>query len=171
MLQRTFRASGIGSGRYTSVTREQAHARDVVHDEGSVEVGADRHATTPGIRASDEERAQVVAALNRAGGEGRLSLEEVDQRIADAYTARFREQLGPLTADLPVPAASGTATGWLAVWHGVLRQSRATLLGATPDARDVPTRRQHVLGALAVLAILVWLAVWVLIGFGVAVIG
>ena len=133
---------------------------------------ADPSTATSGTRASDEERADVVGALHRGGGEGRLTLEEVDERIAAAYAARFREELGPLVADLPVvPPALPAAAGWVGLWHGVLRQSRATLRGVAPDAATVPTRRQQVLGALAVAVVLLWLAVWVLIGFGVGVIG
>ena len=144
----------------------------MVHDERPPTGGVDPSATTPGTRASDEERAEVVAALHRGGGEGRLTLEEVDERTAAAYAARFREELGPLVADLPVaPPALPAAAGWVGVWHGVLRQSRATLLGVACDPAAVPTRRQQVVGALAVAVVLLWLAVWVLVGFGVGVIG
>jgi hypothetical protein len=146
----------------------------VVHDERPEDQDAGPATTSaPGIRASDEERAQVVAALQRAGGGGRLTLEEVDQRTAVAYAARLRDELDPLIADLPVHAAATapTPTGWLAVWHGVLRQSRATLLGVTADAAAAPTRRQQVLGVLAVATSLIWLALWILVGFGIGVIG
>ena len=114
-----------------------------------------------------------MAALQRAGSEGRLTLEEVDQRTAAAYAARLRDELDPLIADLPVDAAATApiTNGWLAVWHGVLCQSRATLLGVTADAAAAPTRRQQVLGVLAVAASLIWLALWILVGFGVGVIG
>lgn len=130
-----------------------------------------RTVASPGIRASDEERTEVVTALHRAGGEGRLALDEVDQRTEAALAARFRHELDPLIADLPIPSAAVTATGWTSVWHDVLRQSRATLLGVAPDARATPSRRQQVLGVLAALAVLVWLTLWVLVGFGVGVMG
>jgi hypothetical protein len=131
----------------------------------------DRSVTAPGTRASDQERAEVVTALQRAGGEGRLTLEEVDHRTGAAYAARFRHELGPLTADLPAPSGSDAPTGWTAVWHDVLRQSRATVLGVAPDAGATPSHRQQVLGALAALAILIWLALWIIVGFGVGVMG
>jgi hypothetical protein len=53
------------------------------------------------IRASDEEREQIATILRAAMTEGRLSLEEGEQRLAAAYAATYRDELGPLTADLP----------------------------------------------------------------------
>ena len=56
-------------------------------------------------RASDAEREQVVTRLRDASAEGRLTLEELADRTALAYTARSHAELVPLTDDLPVPAA------------------------------------------------------------------
>ncbi len=53
------------------------------------------------IRASDAERERVVALLQHAGAEGRLTLDEVDERVATAFAATYRSQLPPLTRDLP----------------------------------------------------------------------
>jgi hypothetical protein len=143
----------------------------VVHDEGPEDEGARPSSPAAAVRASDREREEVARALRRAGADGRLTLDETDQRIGAAYAARFRHELDPLTADLPAPAGTAPPTGWVAVWHGVLRQSRATLLGVPPDVSAAPTRRHEVIGALAALAVLLWLALWILIGFGVGVIG
>ncbi len=55
----------------------------------------------PQVRASDAEREQVAQILRTAMGEGRLSLEEGEERLAKAYAATYRDDLGPLTADLP----------------------------------------------------------------------
>ena len=54
-----------------------------------------------GIRISDRERERVASILRAAVGEGFLTLEEGDERQAAAYAARYKEQLIPLTADLP----------------------------------------------------------------------
>lgn len=144
----------------------------VVHDEEPEGESAPRPpASVAAIRASDREREEVAAALRQAGAAGRLSLDEADQRIGAAYAARFRHELHPLTADLPASAGAAPPTGWVAVWYGVLRQARATLLGAPPDVTAMPTRRHEVIGALAALAVLLWLALWILLGFGVGVIG
>ena len=52
-------------------------------------------------RASDAEREAVVARLRNAAGEGRLTVDELDERIDAAYAAKTRAELEPLTADLP----------------------------------------------------------------------
>jgi hypothetical protein len=53
------------------------------------------------LRASDAEREQVATILRAAVTEGRLDLDEGDQRQARAYAAIWRDDLRPLTADLP----------------------------------------------------------------------
>jgi hypothetical protein len=64
-------------------------------------------------RASDAEREAVVGRLRDAAGEGRLTVEELAERIDAAYAARTQEELEPLTADLPAaaPGASPAAVG------------------------------------------------------------
>jgi hypothetical protein len=53
------------------------------------------------IRASDRERELVVERLTRAVGQGRLSLDEFDSRVARAHAAVTRAELAELTKDLP----------------------------------------------------------------------
>jgi len=53
------------------------------------------------IRASDAEREDVARILQQAAGAGRLSAEEAGERLAQASSARFREELTTLIADLP----------------------------------------------------------------------
>jgi hypothetical protein len=53
------------------------------------------------VRASDGEREQYARLVREATGEGRLSLEEGDERLGQIYAARFRDELRPLVADLP----------------------------------------------------------------------
>jgi hypothetical protein len=60
-------------------------------------------------RASDAEREQAVVRLREASTDGRLTLEELGERTALAYRARTHADLEPLTADLPVVAASTAA--------------------------------------------------------------
>lgn len=55
----------------------------------------------PGMRASHEDRDRVVDALRVAGGDGRLSTEELEGRVESALTARTLGELAGLTADLP----------------------------------------------------------------------
>jgi hypothetical protein len=53
------------------------------------------------IRASDGERDQVVAQLQRHFADGRLTQAELGERVGAALAARTRDQLPALTADLP----------------------------------------------------------------------
>ena len=69
---------------------------------------------TPRVRTSDAERERIAQTLRAAVGEGRLTLEEGDQRLATLYTTKYRDELAPLIADLPASAddASRRAPGW-----------------------------------------------------------
>jgi hypothetical protein len=53
------------------------------------------------LRASHADRDQVVELLRVAAGDGRLSAEELDDRLERALTARTYAELAALTADLP----------------------------------------------------------------------
>jgi hypothetical protein len=59
-------------------------------------------------RASDAEREATVARLREAAGEGRLTVEELAERIDAAYAASTLDELEPLTADLPAVAGSSS---------------------------------------------------------------
>jgi hypothetical protein len=54
-----------------------------------------------GLRASHEDRDHVVEQLRVAAGDGRLTVEELDERVELALSARTYAELVPLTADLP----------------------------------------------------------------------
>ena len=53
------------------------------------------------LRTSDTEREQVAKILRAAMTEGRLTLEEGEERLGAVYAAKYRDELLPLTADLP----------------------------------------------------------------------
>lgn len=55
------------------------------------------------LRASDDDRERVAATIQTAGAEGRLTLEEVEDRLSTVYATRFTDELGELTTDLPRP--------------------------------------------------------------------
>lgn len=55
----------------------------------------------PQVRASDEERLQVVELLGDHASVGRLTLAELEDRVAAAYSATTRAELADLTKDLP----------------------------------------------------------------------
>jgi Domain of unknown function (DUF1707)/2TM domain len=62
------------------------------------------------LRASDADRERFVAALRQHHAEGRLTLEELDERTERAYAARTLGDLDALGTDLPpltAPAPAG----------------------------------------------------------------
>jgi hypothetical protein len=60
------------------------------------------------LRVSHEDRDQVAEALRVAAGDGRLSSDELDERLERALTARTYDELAVLVADLP-PAGNALA--------------------------------------------------------------
>jgi hypothetical protein len=60
------------------------------------------------LRASHQDRDRVVEILRVAAGDGRLSSDELDERLEAALTARTFGELAALTTDLP---AAGGAVG------------------------------------------------------------
>ena len=64
--------------------------------------GRDDEAMSPDqLRASHEDRDQVVELLRVAAGDGRLTAEELDERLEVALTARTYGELTALVKDLP----------------------------------------------------------------------
>lgn len=59
------------------------------------------------LRISDDDRHAVAEVLRQAAGEGRIDLDELDQRLEAAYAAKTYGDLVPITADLPVAATPG----------------------------------------------------------------
>jgi hypothetical protein len=55
----------------------------------------------PGTRASDQDRERTAVALGGHYAAGRLSLEEFQERLDQAYAAKTLGELGDLVADLP----------------------------------------------------------------------
>ncbi|MEV4639600.1 DUF1707 domain-containing protein [Actinoplanes sp. NPDC049548] len=96
------------------------------------------------LRTSDAEREQVAAILRAAMTEGRLTLEEGEERLGQVYAAKYRDELAPLTADLP--------------------DGGRRALAETPQARAATRRgvRRHA-GFVAVLAT-VLVGLWALSG-------
>jgi hypothetical protein len=57
------------------------------------------------LRASDTDRNKVAEALHEAAGEGRLTLDELQERLDATYAAKTYADLEPVLADLPSAAA------------------------------------------------------------------
>lgn len=59
------------------------------------------------LRISDDDRHKVAEMLRSAAGEGRLDMDELDERLESAYSAKIYADLVPIVADLP---GAGTHT-------------------------------------------------------------
>lgn len=71
----------------------------------------------PELRASDADRDRVVERLRDAVAEGRLDMEEFEERLEAVYKSRTYAELEPLTRDLPaVPAAAAAAAATGSAW-------------------------------------------------------
>jgi hypothetical protein len=90
----------------------------------------------PSHRASDSDREQVADRLHHAMAEGRLSDDELEQRLGALYAARTYGELDALVADLPVNRALGQP-----------RARRGHLIGAV----SAVTLVLMVLGVLAIV--------------------
>jgi hypothetical protein len=60
------------------------------------------------LRVSDADRHKVAEILREAAAEGRIDIEELDERLESTYAAKTYGDLVPLTSDLPVPRVEGT---------------------------------------------------------------
>jgi hypothetical protein len=87
--------------------------------------------------ASDKERDSVVDVLRDAYTEGRLTLEEFEERTAAAYAARTWAHLRELTGDLPVEPVLGD-----------LPQHNLHSGAVAPTGRPRQSRRDRPLGRL-----------------------
>jgi hypothetical protein len=58
------------------------------------------------LRISDQDRHQVAEILREAAGEGRIDLDELDERLEATYAARTYADLVPITHDLPATGLS-----------------------------------------------------------------
>jgi hypothetical protein len=57
----------------------------------------------PALRASDADREHAAELLRRATGEGRLDVDELEERLQIAYATRTQRELEALVADVVVP--------------------------------------------------------------------
>jgi hypothetical protein len=95
------------------------------------------------LRASDADRDRAAERLRAAAGEGRLSADELEERLERALAARTVAELTPLVSDLPAPPPA--------------RRPRAVLrpaLAARPD-----------LGPFVGVSVML-VAIWALTGMG-----
>ncbi len=53
------------------------------------------------VRASDADRQDTIRQLERGFSQGRLTVDEFEERLRDAYAARTLGELADLVTDLP----------------------------------------------------------------------
>jgi hypothetical protein len=88
------------------------------------------------LRISDADRHKVAELLRDAAGEGRIDLDELDERLEATYAAKTYGDLVPITIDLPahpgdqtpvvarqtLPVSAGTFDSSIALLGGVTRK-------------------------------------------------
>jgi Domain of unknown function (DUF1707)/Cell wall-active antibiotics response 4TMS YvqF len=136
----------------------------------------------PELRVSDADREATVVRLREAGGEGRLTLEELADRVERADAARTWSDLEALTSDLPastgatgVPDAPRKERRWVVAIlggeqrKGRWRPSRRTNAVAVMGGVDIDLREAELADGAEILAIPVMGAVTVVVPEGVSV--
>jgi DUF1707 SHOCT-like domain len=104
----------------------------------------------PGWLASSADRERAVGVLRAGFTEGRLTQEELDDRVARAYAARTYHDLWTLTADLPAgPLPYANAVGALPYPQA----SPAVPPGAEPVSRGWQSAAALVITALVIFTL------------------
>jgi hypothetical protein len=106
-------------------------------------------AVNPAWLAASADRERAVGVLRAGFAEGRLTQDELTDRVGRAYAARTYRELWALTADLPsgpLPVPAGPFYGTLP-WHG----------GFDPNVQDInPARAWRSNAALVMTALVIF---------------
>ena len=100
----------------------------------------------PELRVSDADREATVVRLREAGGEGRLTLEELAERVEQADAARTWGELEALTADLP--ASTGRSSTVTEAPRKERRWIVAIMGGEQRKGRWRPARRTNAIAVM-----------------------
>jgi Domain of unknown function (DUF1707) len=111
------------------------------------------------LRIGDAERDRAVAALGDHFAAGRLTREELDERIDEAMRARFDADLAPVLADLPAIRGADRTPGSVPGWPAGVRPVPPPFLWLVPLLLVA-----LVVGAIALSAPwLLWGLVWMMV--------
>jgi DUF1707 SHOCT-like domain len=106
----------------------------------------------PGIRISDADRERAAARLQQALAEGRITLDELEERLTVVYAARYAADLLPPFADLPgdvvVPVPQAAPASPPSDRPLILRTGMGTLRRAGPWTVPSRIRVQSVMGSV-----------------------
>jgi hypothetical protein len=107
---------------------------------------------SPGIRISDADRERAAARLQQALAEGRITLDELEERLAVVYAARYAGDLLPPFADLPgddvVPVRPAAPAPRSADRPLILRTGMGSLRRSGPWTVPSRIRVQSVMGSV-----------------------
>jgi hypothetical protein len=78
------------------------------------------------MRVSDSDREQATEVLREAAGQGRISFDELDERLEAAYAAKTYADLATVTRDLPQPARPLSPAA---------RATQVSRIGGTPRSK------------------------------------
>jgi hypothetical protein len=119
-------------------------------------------ATGPNIRVSDAEREAVAGQLREHYGDGRLTLDELNERLDQTFAAKTASELHAVTTDLPRDAA-----GWTPRTSAAGSQLPVVPQGAgsRDDGWHGPRERMSAFAA-PLVAVIAIAGVWALVMFG-----
>src|SRR5580658_7157340 len=105
-------------------------------------------AVNPAWLAASADRERAVGVLRAGFAEGRLTQDELTDRVARVYASRTYRELWALTADLPsgpLPVPAGPVYG-AQPWHG----------GFDPNVQDISPRAWRSNAALVMTALVIF---------------
>ena len=79
----------------------------------------------PELRISDTDRDQTAEVLREAHAHGRITVDELDERLTSVYSAKTYADLVPITRDLPAVKDAATPS----------QNARSSRIGGTPRFR------------------------------------
>ena len=125
---------------------------------GFVERVGARSAPAVPVRIGDAERDRAISALSDHFAAGRLSREELDERVDQAMQARFDADLRPLFADLPRPEPAAAVRPAHA-YPPALAMAFATLFWLIPLLLILGLIAAVITGAPWIIGGLIWVVI------------
>jgi len=126
-------------------------------------------ATGPNIRVGDAERESVAAQLREHYGDGRLTLDELNERLDRTFAARTYGELNAVTTDLPRNSDTWTPSTGSGFANAGRSQLTAGPQGTGSGAQDEGwngMRGRAAAMAAPVVALIAIAGLWALLMFG-----
>ena len=115
-------------------------------------------APATGVRCSDADRERTSERLREAAADGRLTMDELEDRLGGVYAAKYHRELETLVTDLPRTGRPRSASHPLAVLAAAWMQLRLDLALLFGRAGTGWPRRRLVVGAIVALVLIVTIA-------------